>query len=246
MQIRFPHPAQEEESEGRFGGRFASVALAKEGEAAENQPLCQQAETACPEELLRVLGGGQWLLNLYTPIDKKVAMLYYIYMNKTPYIAYALAGILAVGGAIALTAVLNSPDTSPVEGEIATSRQGMTNAALAIQSIDLGIPQNIRWSVSDFPSEFVKISIIRKTASNPDTYELVRTVSDKTPNDGVATWVPTEGDVGTDMLAEVGCTESTEACSPSVSRSKIAVNYSRDNLNTAALYQAIEQKNNNK
>jgi hypothetical protein len=42
----------EEESEGRFGGRFASVALAKEGEAAENQLLRQQAKTACPEGTL--------------------------------------------------------------------------------------------------------------------------------------------------------------------------------------------------
>jgi hypothetical protein len=88
------------------------------------------------------------------------------------------------------------------------------------------------------------VSVISKVGDNPARYELVRTIASDMSNSGMATWVPSEKDLGPNDFVQIGCQLSAQACKAGLSRDQLAVIYSDQYLNTANAYQAIEQLNN--
>ena len=112
-------------------------------------------------------------------------------------------------------------------------------------TIEAGQKQVIKWTSQNYPASDVSVRLIRKVASNPAQYELVRTISDSTTNDGSATWVPATTDVGTDLVLEIGCKPSAVACQSATSfGTSLAVIRSDRYSNTASAFQAIEAADN--
>lgn len=188
-------------------------------------------------------------------MDKKRYIIYSIYririifnnnfMNKFTYFLIVIVALFAVGSASIFIKTAVSPRQLPASvGQVTTVRESAQNTNLPSQVVLLGTAQNISWKPENFPTPFVKLSVIKKVSSNPTTYELVRIISEKTANDGSATWIPTNSDLGSNIFVEVGCVDATESCSPSISMTSIAVNYSGSHLNTAAAYQSIESSQN--
>lgn len=111
-------------------------------------------------------------------------------------------------------------------------------------TVEVGDLQNISWKSFNYGAPTVAINIIRKVADNPARYELVRTVSAATLNDGSAVWVPAKTDIGSNIIIEVGCTLSAQECHASQSQSALAIVDTGRFSNTANTYKAIEQLNN--
>jgi peptidoglycan hydrolase-like protein with peptidoglycan-binding domain len=132
----------------------------------------------------------------------------------------------------------------------ATVNSRSADALLSITShkggekIEVGNKQTVTWGSTNYDSSDVKINIIKKVSSNPNRYELVRVVSDKTLNDGSATWVPAKSDIGNSIFVEVGCTESKVACRAAVTASSLAVIDSTKFANTASAFNALEKADN--
>lgn len=112
------------------------------------------------------------------------------------------------------------------------------------EKIEVGNKQALKWTASNYTSSDVKVNIIKKVSSNPNRYELVRTVSEKTANDGVATWVPTTSDIGNNIFVEIGCKNSQVACRSAVTSSSLAVVNSNKYMNTASAFSALENADN--
>lgn len=112
------------------------------------------------------------------------------------------------------------------------------------EKIEVGNKQTLKWTSANYSSGNVKINIIKKVASNPNQYELVRSVSDKTLNDGSATWIPAKSDIGSDIFVEIGCKDSQNACRSAVTTSSLAVVDSNKYANTASVFDALEKADN--
>jgi peptidoglycan hydrolase-like protein with peptidoglycan-binding domain len=112
------------------------------------------------------------------------------------------------------------------------------------ESIELGNTQTITWNSQNYQASDVKVNIIRKIASNPNTYEFVRTVNGKIANKGSATWVPARSDIGNNVFVEVACGESINACHAGITGSALAVVDSSRFANTASAFDAIEASSN--
>ena len=112
------------------------------------------------------------------------------------------------------------------------------------ETIEIGNKQALKWTASNYTSDNVKVNIIKKVSSNPNRYELVRSVSDKTPNDGVATWIPAKTDVGNNIFVEVGCKDTAKACRSAITGSSLAVVNSSKYANVASAYSALEKEDN--
>lgn len=97
---------------------------------------------------------------------------------------------------------------------IATVQLTDSQSAAVLDAVSgiAGQSQTIAWSPSDFPADKVTINLIRKTGDNPVSYELVRTIDAAAVNNGLATWTPSENEVGSDVFIEIGCPASAEAC----------------------------------
>lgn len=165
-------------------------------------------------------------------------------MRKILYIFIALLIILGVAVCLVFWAGTSETEYGGSVGEISTIKQNLQNAALPPQTVLLGAEQSITWNKSNFPTDFVRINVIRKVSDVPAAYELIRILSESTANDGSATWVPSQNELGKGVYIEIGCVDSTVACSPSISMTSIAVNSSDENRNTAAAYQVIEERKN--
>lgn len=113
-------------------------------------------------------------------------------------------------------------------------------------SFEMGQAQTIKWSSSNYDGSTVSIRLIRKVSSNPNRYEVVRTISAATANDGVATWIPSGAEAGVSGLSlEIGCATSAKACqSGTATGSSLAVNRSTRYSNTASAFKALEAVNN--
>ena len=111
--------------------------------------------------------------------------------------------------------------------------------------IEVGNKQALVWNTSSVSSPKVMVNIIKKVSSNPNTYELVRTVSENTSNDGSATWVPSTNDVNDNLLVEIGCTPTENECRAQTISSDLAVIDSSKYQNVASAYKAIESAENN-
>lgn len=94
-------------------------------------------------------------------------------------------------------------------------------------SIEVGIPQTIRWTSSDYPEGLgVNINLLRQISSNPSKFEFVKTIKKDTPNDGEEVWTPADGDNGNDFVIQVSCSQSfvfADGCSSSNGAAHLSV-----------------------
>ncbi len=111
-------------------------------------------------------------------------------------------------------------------------------------AVQVGQTQTVRWNSQNYSPATVKVNLIRKVASNPDRYEVVRTVASATKNDGQATWVPAVRDAGDNLFLEVSCVLSAQACRGTMPTTKLAVSNTGRYQSTANAFQAIESANN--
>lgn len=158
--------------------------------------------------------------------------------TKIAIVAIILVAAIAIGVAIT--------PSSPVSNE-GTIEAGQSRISLVSPSgitASVGEIEKIKWSSENYLAPTVSLALIRKVSDSPATYELVRTISASTANDGLGTWVPTSIEAGKDLLIQIGCTASENACTAGVSGSHLAVVNDGGNSNTAAAYKAIEDSEN--
>lgn len=110
--------------------------------------------------------------------------------------------------------------------------------------VEVGQKQAITWTSSNYNSDSVVINILKKVSDNPNRYELVRSISGDISNDGSATWIPAKSDIGSTIVVEVGCKNSTTACNGTLTASTLAVIDSSRFSNTASAFDAIEKADN--
>lgn len=114
-------------------------------------------------------------------------------MNKN-YILSVFIGLFAVAAAqTAFAKTANIITTSPLSGT----------------SIEVGVPQTIRWVSSDYPAGLgVNINLLRQVSNNPNRFEFVKTIKKDTPNDGQEVWTPAVGDNGNNLVIQASCSQS--------------------------------------
>lgn len=132
-------------------------------------------------------------------------------MNKN-YILSAIFGLLALATAqTAFAKMANVNITSPLSGV----------------SIEVGVPQTIKWTSSNYPTGAgVNINLLRQVSTNPNKFEFVKTIKKDTQNDGEEVWIPAVGDNGNNLVIQVSCSQSfvfTEGCSSGNGSGHLAV-----------------------
>lgn len=158
-------------------------------------------------------------------------------MKKTLIIVIALAIII-----VAIALITSNPST---ETPVSVGPASLTLISPVGGTVEVGNQTNVRWTSQNYTADKVAVNIIRKVGDNPTRYELVRTVTSGTSNDGSAVWVPAKTDAGADTFVEVGCTLSAQACTATNPTIALAVVDTGMYANTAAVYEAIEQSENN-
>lgn len=161
-------------------------------------------------------------------------------MKKNTKKSFTVRNIVVLVILIGLAVVASSATT-----QAATSDAKLSLISPVSGSFEMGQTQAIKWSSTNYKAPTVNIRLIRKVSSNPNRYELVRTISASTVNDGIASWVPSAVETGSNLSLEIGCTPSTNACSAgTVNGSNLAVVRSTRYSNTASAFRAIEAFNN--
>lgn len=132
-------------------------------------------------------------------------------MNKN-YILSVFIGLFAVAAAqTAFAKTANISTISPLSGV----------------SIEVGVPQTIRWTSSDYPANAgVNINLLRQVSTHPSKFEFVKTIKKDTPNDGQEVWTPAIGDNGSNLVIQVSCSSSfvfTDGCSSSNGSAHLSV-----------------------
>ncbi len=159
-----------------------------------------------------------------------------------------LIGSVSVAVIILVIAAVTTPKSTPSQTPsqaVVTSPASLSLVNPVGGNVELGQRQNVAWTSFNYAPKTVAINIIRKVSDNPARYELVRTVSTATLNDGSAVWVPAMTDLGSNIYVEVACAVSDQACMASESAGSLAVLDTGRYSNTAAAYQAIESAENN-
>src|SRR3990167_9310869 len=84
-------------------------------------------------------------------------------------------------------------------------------------TLEVGVPQTIKWTSSDYPAKAgVDINLLRKVSINPNKFEFVKTIKKDIQNDGEEIWIPAIGDNGDNFVIQVSCSQSfvfPEGCS---------------------------------
>jgi hypothetical protein len=78
--------------------------------------------------------------------------------------------------------------------------------------------ERLAWRISDITSTLVSVSLVHRTSTTPNTYEVVRELSRFYPNIGYFDWV-NDGEFGTaDTFIVVGCAsdDNPQACTSTV------------------------------
>ena len=76
-------------------------------------------------------------------------------------------------------------------------------------AIQVGVPQTIRWTSSDYPAGAgVDINLLRQVSINPSKFEFAKTIKKDTPNDGQEVWTPSTSDKGSNLVIQVSCSSS--------------------------------------
>lgn len=154
-----------------------------------------------------------------------------ISMFRTLIVIVAIIGLFIVASTVA---------------EAATTNAKLSLVAPVSGSFAMGQTQTVKWSSTNYVAPTVSVRLIKKVSSNPARYEVVRTISAATKNDGSATWVPSAIESGVSGLSlEIGCTPSAVACQAGNSTgSTLAVTRSTRYSNSASAFQAIEAAKN--
>ncbi len=156
-----------------------------------------------------------------------------------------LIGVIALAVIILIIAVFTTPTSTPTPSQDVSGDASLTLVSPFGGIVELGQRQNVKWTSFNYLPKTIGINIIRKVSENPSRYELVRTVSAATLNDGNGVWVPAQMDLGNNVYVEVTCAVSDLACTASESSDSLAVINSDRYSNTASAYQAIEAEENN-
>lgn len=167
-------------------------------------------------------------------------------MKSSPKTALIVTMIIAA--VILIIAALTSPGSDQV-AVVAPVEQAPQNASLTLISpvggtVQVGQVQHITWTSQNYNSNTVSINVLRKVSDAPVSYELIRTISAATANDGDAVWVPTKAEVGTNIIIEVACSFSNQGCQAIRSAASLAVVDTGHTSNTASVYSAIEAEEN--
>jgi hypothetical protein len=148
--------------------------------------------------------------------------------------------IIAIAFVIAGMNLISKESTDlPVAGVASITLSNFNSS-----TVEIGDLQKVRWITTNYVPATVTLNVIRKVGDNPARYELVRTVSPATSNDGSAVWVPAKVDMGSNIFVEVGCTLSSQECHASQPTFSLAVVDTGLYANTASAYKAIEQLQN--
>ncbi len=154
-----------------------------------------------------------------------------------------LIGVIVIAAVILVIAATTK--TTPVSNQAdLNSPATLTLVSPFGGTAEVGKLQGIAWTSRNYGSDTIAVNIIRKISDNPSRYELVRTVSIATLNDGSAVWVPALTDVGSDIYVEVACAVSGQACTASASTASLAVLDTGRYDNTASVLEAIEAAQN--
>lgn len=132
-------------------------------------------------------------------------------MNKN-YILGAIVGLSAMAATQTVFAnAANVSITFPISGV----------------SIEVGVPQTIKWTSSDYPEGVgVDINLLRQVSVNPNKFEFVKIIEKDTQNDGEEVWIPSFGDNGDNLVLQVSCSQSfvfPEGCSSANGSDHLAV-----------------------
>lgn len=155
-----------------------------------------------------------------------------------------LVGVIILAVIILIVAFATSPKVDVPQTDV-SSPASLTLIGPAGATVSVGQRQDVEWLSDNYSAPTVTVNIIRKVGESPIRYELVRTVSAGTSNDGLALWIPTLLEAGDDIFVEVGCTLSSQACTASQSVAALAVVDTGRSSNTASVYEALEREENN-
>lgn len=143
---------------------------------------------------------------------------------------------------VVIVAIIGLFIVASTAAEAATTSAKLSLVAPVSGNFVMGQTQTVKWSATNYAAPTVSIRLIKKVSSNPARYQVVRTISAATANDGSATWVPSAVEAGVSGLSiEVGCAPSANACQAGNSTgSTLAVTRSTRYSNTASAFKAIE------
>jgi hypothetical protein len=171
-------------------------------------------------------------------------------MKSSPKTALIVTAIIAV--IIIIIWIVTSPSSqvaleqtpAPVVATPAPQGASLTLISPVGGAVEVGQPQHIKWTSQNYTAPTVTINVLRQVSTSPLSYTLVRTVASATANDGDAVWVPAKSDVGTNIVIEVACAVTNEACQSARSTTPIAVATGSKSANTASVYSALEWNEN--
>jgi len=152
--------------------------------------------------------------------------------------------IIVIATAVIILAIAFVTSNKSTDTSVPADTASLTLLSPVGGTVEVGNQTDIRWTSYNYGSDKVAVNIIRKVSENPNMYELVRTVSAGTSNDGSAVWVPATTDAGENTFVEVGCVLSDQACTATTPTIALAVVNTGAYANTAAVYDAIEQSQN--
>ncbi len=165
-------------------------------------------------------------------------------MNSSPKSALIVSAVIAIIILIIWMVTAPSSQVALVETPAPVTPR-VAGAVLTLVSpiggsAEVGQPQHITWTSQNYNAPTVSINVLRQVSVSPASYELVRTISSATVNDGDALWVPAKSDVGTNIVIEIGCAVSDQGCQSTRSTSPIAVANGVKSANTASVYASME------
>ena len=157
-----------------------------------------------------------------------------------------LIAVIIIAVIILVIAALVSPKQSPAP--VVDTQAGaaiLTLLSPVGSTVEVGQRQNVTWTSTNYKARTVALNVTRKVGSNPDRFELVRTISPALKNDGTAVWVPAKSDLGANIYLELACAPTEQGCVSARSSGSFAVIAGSRNSNVAALYEASEALENN-
>ncbi len=153
-----------------------------------------------------------------------------------------VAVVLVIVGVLAMNAHIPQNDSSYSVSDIPASLEVTSSVS---SQIEVGDVQDITWNSFNYTSQVVGINVIREVGTNPHRYELVRSLKGTISNDGKAVWVPTYKDIGDNVIIEVACKNTLEACTSDRTSSRSMVINSDRYTSLAQAFESFEMLRNN-
>ena len=87
----------------------------------------------------------------------------------------------------------------------------VTSANSGIATAILANERSVSWQTNNYPQGVgVNVNLLRKSASTPESFSLIRTVAKDTANDGSQTFVLQNNELGGDVYVEVKCSSTCQ------------------------------------